>query len=86
MFLDPPTPLPSAADSAVRSHLAGLALLFVRNKMPRLGDDPNMATAYPNRVNTNLRGGWMRQMLYTMVMTFVLYKVVFTDYKVSFEF
>lgn len=44
-----------------------------------------MATAYPDRVSTNLRGSWMRQLLYTMVMTLVLYKVVFTDYKVGFE-
>lgn len=42
-----------------------------------------MATAYPDRVN--LRGTWMRQLLYTMVCTLVLYKVVFTDYKVNFE-
>lgn len=49
--------------------------------MPRLGDDPNMATAYPERVN--LRGSWMRQLLYTVVLTLVMYKVVFKDYKVS---
>lgn len=64
------------------AFLAGVFSLPVRNRMPRLGDDPNMATAYPDRVNTNLRGSWMRQMLYTMVGTLVLYKVVCTDYKV----
>eukprot|EP00752_Nemacystus_decipiens_P009606 g8583.t1 len=47
--------------------------------MPRLGDDQNMATAYPERVN--LRGSWMRQLLYTMVATLVMYKIVFTDYR-----
>lgn len=41
-----------------------------------------MATAYPDRANTNLRGSWVRQALMTMAATFILYKVVFTDYKV----
>ncbi|CAN0186396.1 unnamed protein product [Ectocarpus sp. 4 AP-2014] len=49
--------------------------------MPRLGDDQNMATAYPDRVSTNLRGSWMRQLAMTVVGTLLLYNVVFKDYK-----
>ncbi|CAN0144713.1 unnamed protein product [Ectocarpus fasciculatus] len=49
--------------------------------MPRLGDDQNMATAYPDRVSTNLRGSWMRQLVMTLVGTLLLYNVVFKDYK-----
>lgn len=50
--------------------------------MPRLGDDPNVASAYPNRVSTNLRGSWLKQLIVTAVGTLFLYKVLFTDYKV----
>ncbi|CAM9470595.1 unnamed protein product [Ectocarpus sp. 6 AP-2014] len=49
--------------------------------MPRLGDDQNMATAYPDRVSTNLRGSWMKQLAMTVVGTLLLYNVVFKDYK-----
>lgn len=54
--------------------------------MPRLGEDPNVATAYPNRVNTNLRGSWLRQIintfLGTLLMVFLFNKLIKTDYKV----
>ncbi|CAB1117226.1 unnamed protein product [Ectocarpus sp. CCAP 1310/34] len=49
--------------------------------MPRLGDDQNMATAYPDRVSTNLRGSWLRKLAMTVVGTLLLYNVVFKDYK-----
>ncbi|CAM9157215.1 unnamed protein product, partial [Scytosiphon promiscuus] len=49
--------------------------------MPRLGDDPNMATAYPNRASTNLRGSWMRQLAMTLLGTIIVYNLVFKDYK-----
>lgn len=41
-----------------------------------------MATAYPNRASTNLRGSWMRQFAMTMIGTIILYNLVFKDYKV----
>lgn len=41
-----------------------------------------MATAYPDRVSTNLRGSWIRQLAMTVVGTLLLYNVVFRDYKV----
>lgn len=44
-----------------------------------------MATAYPDRVSTNLRGSWMRQLAMTVVGTLLLYNVVFKDYKVRAE-
>lgn len=54
--------------------------------MPRLGEDPNVATAYPNRLNTNLRGSWMRQFINTLVgslvIVFVFNKLIKTNYKV----
>lgn len=54
--------------------------------MPRLGDDPNFATAYPNSLQTNLRGGVLRQCLSTAFWTLCLFLIVkkffLTDYKV----
>lgn len=50
--------------------------------MPRLGDYPNAAPAYPNRVRTNPRGSWLKQLIVTAIGTLFLYKVIFTDYKV----
>lgn len=55
--------------------------------MPRLGDDPNVATAYPDRSRVNLRGGWMRQMLTTaagtLFMFFIMTRILTNDYKVQ---
>lgn len=54
--------------------------------MPRLGEDPNVATAYPNRHQTNLRGSCLRQLLTTalssLLLVFVIQKVILSDYKV----
>lgn len=79
-------PISDAPSGPILHHSADACsprpCLSVRDTMPRLGDDPNVATAYPDRVSTNLRGSWVRQMFITIVMTVVLYKVVCTDYKV----
>lgn len=54
--------------------------------MHRLGGDPNVANAYPDRGRVNLRGGWMRQMLTTLAGTlfllFIMTRILKNEYKV----
>lgn len=54
--------------------------------MPRLGDDANVATAYPNRM-PNLRGGWLRQFATTafgtLLLLLIMKNVIKNDYKVN---
>lgn len=56
--------------------------------MPRLGEDPNIATAYPNRHHM-VRGGFLRQLLSTFLGSLLIYiffnKVYLTDYRVRVE-
>lgn len=56
--------------------------------MPRLGEDPNVATAYPNRHQMG-RGGLLRQLLTTalgsLLIYFIFNKVYLTDYRVRVE-
>lgn len=56
--------------------------------MPRLGEDANAASAYPDRIRRPiLRGSWLRQLFTTAVGTLLLMlimkKAFLTDYKVS---
>lgn len=55
--------------------------------MPRLGDDPNVATAYPERDRMNLRGRGMRQMVnmvaIILIFFFIMFKLFTNNYKVS---
>ena len=55
--------------------------------MPRLGEDPNIATAYPTR-RTLSSGGCLRQFVTTalgsLFIFFIFNKVFLTNYRVSF--
>lgn len=67
-------------------RVGSLCASTLSEAMPRLGEDPNVATAYPNRLNTNLRGSWMRQcintLLSSLLIVFVFNKLMSTNYKV----
>ena len=78
----------SRAISAFSSNrVESLCVNILGEAMPRLGEDPNVATAYPNRSNTNLRGSWMRQfvhaLLASLLIVFIFNKLIKADYKVQ---